>query len=322
MVGHQAQRRITGLLAQPFVDAVEEGIFQLRNRPAQRRSKFVLAVNQARQGGVFEVVAPIGGLIVEVFEGAAVQLLGARFGDHHDGAATRLRELRGRLRRLNMKLLHRIHGRIYGDGESVAVGIVGSVQQECVHHGAAAVDGRIERHRSARALLHVVIDVVDEAAELARNSARPERHQRHHVARFERQIGDAVVIHAVAERCIFRLHGRDGAIHGDALMRIAQGELDILARLLVDFEREAAGFEIAEAVFVRGDGIRAGRKALEGVVAMRVRDGLAHEARLLLRRGDRHSGYGRGRLIGYGSSEHRGSHLGMSGGAYEEQRQR
>src|SRR5580692_2881025 len=105
-------------------------------------------------------------------------------------------------------------------------------------------------------------------------------------------------------------------------MRIAHGELDILARLLVDFEREAAGFEIAEAVFVRGDGIRAGRKALEGVVAMRVRHGLAHEARLLLRRGDRDARYGRGRWIGYGSGERRGSQLGVGVSANKEQKYR
>jgi hypothetical protein len=59
-----------------------------------------------------------------------VKTFRAGLGDHVDGAAARLRKLGGRERGLDVKLAYRIHRRIDGDREGVAVGIVGAVKKE------------------------------------------------------------------------------------------------------------------------------------------------------------------------------------------------
>lgn len=162
-----------------------------------------------------------------------------------------------------MELLDGIRGRIDGDGESIAVGIVSAIYQKRVHGGSRPVDRRVQSDRTARALLHVVIDVVNETAQLPWNRAWPQRNQGDNVARLQRQVRDALVIHAVSVRSIVGIHRRDGALHGDARVRIAEGELYIASRLLIDFERHALDFEIAEPLFRSGEGVRAGREPFD-----------------------------------------------------------
>ena len=145
-VGHRARPGIPGLLPQPFIDPVEEGVLQFGNAAAQRSAELVLAEDGPRPCPVVEVIVGVAELVTPVLERASVEVLSARFGHHVDGAAARLRELRRREGRLDVEFPHRIQGRIDRDGKRVSVRIVGAVQQKRIHGGAAAVDGRVQGH--------------------------------------------------------------------------------------------------------------------------------------------------------------------------------
>ena len=189
-----------------------------------------------------------------------MQLSRARLGDDVDGAAARLRELRGRERGLGVEFLHRFHGRIDGDGERVAVGVVGAVEEEGVLGGARAVDGRIECDGAASPLLDVVVDVVDEAAELARDSAGSERDQRDDVAGRQRKLVDFGLVHAIADGGAIGIDRGDGSRDGDAVAAGSESQANVLPGFLVDFEGDAAGLVGVKSFLLDGESVGAGRR--------------------------------------------------------------
>src|SRR5277367_2303943 len=123
----------------------------------------VLVPPEYRPGkrGVVEEVPGIGRLIAEKFECASVKGGASRFRNHVDhGPSGLIEDWRGERRR-NPKLLDRIHRRLDDDRKCVAVRVVSAVQYVAIHVRTAAVHRRIQRDGAARALLHVVIDIVN-----------------------------------------------------------------------------------------------------------------------------------------------------------------
>ncbi len=94
----------------------------------------------------------IRGFVTKELESVPVKRLAARLGNHVDDAAAGLRELGRSERALNAKLGHRLHQRHDSDGESVAVGVIGAIQDVAVLRGSRAVYGRVERDGAAIAL--------------------------------------------------------------------------------------------------------------------------------------------------------------------------
>ena len=319
-VRHDAQTGSAALLPDPVEDAVEERALRGRQRSAERSAELVLTEDRARQRRVLEVVAGVAELVAKILEGAAVEVPRARLRHHVDRAAARLRELRRRERRLNAELLYGLDRRVNGDREGVSVGVVRAVEQKRVLRGARAVDRRIQRHRAARALLHVVMDVVAEAAELARDGAGPERDQRDHVPRRQRELLDLRVVHAVADG---RRFGVDRRNRGGDLYRLgaAEGQADLLPRALAHLERQPGAVRL-ESLRANGQAVGAGRNLVEEVCAPRVAAGRALPGSRCLREdqlGVRHQRAGR---IGHRSGQRGGSHLGVGTRARQNEKER
>ncbi len=220
-----------------------------------------------------------------------MKLPASGFGRHIHHPSARLRKRGRRQRRLNAELLHRFERRRNHDRERVPVRIVGSVQQLYVHIRPCAVDRRIQRHRPARSRLNVVVQIVNEPAQLPRNRSRPQCDQRHHVSFAQRQRDHRRRIQQISHRAVFFLQRRHIALYGNRIARRADLHRHVDLRLLIHLHRHPFQRERSKPALLRRHRILTRRQFAHAIGARLVRLHPPRKARALLARKDRHAAH-------------------------------
>ena len=212
----------------------EEGLV-VPDGAAQRPAELVLA--KGRLGAAELVVEQIIGVelvIAQKLEPAAVELIRAGLDlDIHD-AAVGPAELRGVRAGLNLEFLDRVHAGKDDHGVQIQFVVVDAIEQEVVVAGAHAIGDEGGRHAPAFVAGAIVVRTGHASRDTWNQPCQLDE-----VPAVQRQFLDLRLVHSDAQLRAVGLHQRDGGLHLNRFRHVADFQLQIDARLLIDVEPDA-----------------------------------------------------------------------------------